>query len=133
MTVPVPYPVGWLQLADVKRQLALDDADTDDDALIKAVIDATEPEVCRARPDTVNPLPPVPSRRQRAGTPGTTTPADYPDAYQGAVMMAARVVRRRNSPAGIESFGESVTYVAAYDPDLDRFLRRGRYRLPGVG
>lgn len=133
MTVPVPYPVGWLLLADVKRQLALDDADTDDDVLIQACIDSTEPEVCRARPDTVNPVPPPASRRRPTTTALTTTPADYPDAYRGAVMMAARLVRRRNSPAGIESFGESVTYVAAYDPDLDRFLRRGRYRLPGVG
>jgi hypothetical protein len=48
-------------------------------------------------------------------------------------MLAARLVRRRLSPAGIESFGESVTYVASFDPDLDRFLRRDRFRLPGVG
>ncbi len=111
-------PVGWLALADVKNQLAIDGVDTDDDVLIQRAIDATEPEVTRSRPDAWT---------------DTTTPADYPDAYQGGVMLAARVVRRRNSPAGIESFGESVTYVAAYDPDLDRLLRRGRYRLPGVG
>ena len=119
MTIPAPaYPVGWLLLADVKRQLALDNTDTTDDVLINDCIEATEPEVCRARPDAC--IPP-------------STPADFPDAYRGGVMLAARLVRRRNSPAGIESFGESVTYVAAYDPDLDRFLRRGRYRLPGVG
>ncbi|MET0996218.1 MAG: head-tail connector protein [Mycobacterium sp.] len=114
------YPVGWLQLDDVKRQLAIDNVDTDDDVLIQACIDAAEPEVCRARPDAWTEDPP-------------STPADYPDAYRGGVMLAARLVRRRNSPAGIESFGESITYVAAYDPDLDRFMRRGRYRLPGVG
>jgi len=111
-------PVGWLALADVKQQLAIDGVDTDDDVLIQACIDAAEPEVTRARPDAWT---------------ETTTPADLPDAYRGGVMLAARLVRRRNSPAGIESFGESITYVAAYDPDLDRFMRRGRYRLPGVG
>jgi hypothetical protein len=117
MTSPAPWPSGWLLLADVKRQLAIDQSDTTDDALIQACIDAAEPEVERARPDAVTP----PSE------------SNYPDVYRGGVMLAARLVRRRNSPAGIESFGESVTYVAAYDPDLDRFMRRGRYRLPGVG
>ena len=116
---PAAAPTGWLLLADVKRQLALDNTDTTDDVLINDCIAATEPEVCRARPD--------------AWDDAGSTPADFPDAYRGGVMLAARLVRRRNSPAGIESFGESVTYVAAYDPDLDRFLRRGRYRLPGVG
>lgn len=116
------YPTGWLLIGDVKDQLRIDGIDTDDDVLIQRSIDATEPEVCRARPDAWDNDPAA-----------SSTPADYPDAYQGGVMMAARLVRRRNSPAGIESFGESVTYVAAYDPDLDRFLRRGRYRMPGVG
>lgn len=117
---PTGPPVGWLALADVKTQLAIDGVDTDDDVLIQSCIDAAEPEVTRARPDAWTEDP-------------ATTPADYPDAYRGGVMLAARLVRRRNSPAGIESFGESITYVAAYDPDLDRFMRRGRYRLPGVG
>ena len=112
-------PTGWLLLADVKRQLAIDDTDTDDDVLIQDIIDASESEVCRARPDSWDD--------------GGATPADSPDAYRGGVMLAARLVRRRLSPAGIESFGESVTYVASFDPDLDRFLRRNRFRLPGVG
>lgn len=111
-------PVGWLVLDDVKRQLRIDQTDTSDDDLIRDCVDAAEPEITRARPDSWT---------------DTTTPAAVPDAYRGAVMLAARLVRRRNSPAGIESFGESVTYVAAFDPDLDRFMRRGRYRLPGVG
>lgn len=112
------WPTGWLQLADVKRQLAIDGTDTADDVLITDIIAAAEPEVCRARPDSFS---------------DSTTPADVPDAYRGGVMLAARLVRRRLSPAGIESFGESVTYVASFDPDLDRFLRRNRFRMPGVG
>lgn len=115
---PDEWPTGWLLIADVKRQLAIDGTDEGDDVLIQACIDAAEPEVMRARPDAQTPPP---------------SATQYPDAYRGGVMLAARLVRRRNSPAGIESFGESVTYVAAYDPDLDRFMRRGRYRMPGVG
>lgn len=114
MTEPA-WPIGWLQPVDVKRQLRIDGTDTTDDQLIQDCCDAAEPEICRARPDAL-PFPPA-----------------VPDAYRGGVMLAARLVRRRNSPAGIESFGESVTYVASYDPDLDRFMRRGRYAMPGVG
>jgi hypothetical protein len=58
-----------------------------------------------------------------------------PDAevYQAAVMLAARLVRRRNSPGGVETFGESVTYVSRYDPEIGRALRTGLWALPGVG
>lgn len=60
-----------------------------------------------------------------------------PDAevYQGAVMLGARVARRRNSPGGTESFGPDgiVGYVARFDPDIERALRMGSYRQPAVG
>lgn len=112
MTAPAP---GWLDIGDVKRQLRIDAADTTDDDLITDCSLAAEPEVIRARPDAA------------------ADPKASPDAYRGAVMLAARLVRRRNSPAGIESFAESVTYVASFDPDLDHLLRRNRYRMPGVG
>lgn len=110
-----PAAPGWLAIEDVKRQLRIDAADTDDDDLIADCCAAAEPEVTRARPDAA------------------ADPTLVPDAYHGAVMLAARLVRRRNSPAGIESFAESVTYVASFDPDLDHLLRRNRYRMPGVG
>lgn len=52
----------------------------------------------------------------------------------GATMLAARVYRRRNSPAGIESLGEmGPTYVSRYDPDLDMMLGFGRWQQPKVG
>lgn len=52
----------------------------------------------------------------------------------GATMLAARVYRRRNSPAGIESLGEmGPTYVSRYDPDLDMMLGFGRWQTPKVG
>jgi len=113
-TAPAP---GWLLPADVATYLRLPDpVPPADQQLLDDVCLSAEPVVTRHRPDIGNP-------------PATLTP----DVYQGAVMLAARLFRRRNSPAGIESMGESVTYVASFDPDLDQFLRRGRYRIPGVG
>jgi hypothetical protein len=110
-------PAGWLLPADVGAYLRLPDPvpDTDADLLVD-VCAAAEPVVVRHRPDI-----------------GDVAAAIPPDIYQGSVMLAARLYRRRNSPAGIESMGEAVTYVASFDPDLDQFLRRGRYRMPGVG
>lgn len=53
---------------------------------------------------------------------------------QGAVMLAARITRRRNSPAGVEAFTElGPTYVSRYDVDLDRFLGMGGHRRIVVG
>lgn len=52
-----------------------------------------------------------------------------PMVVRGAVMLAARITRRRNSPAGVESFTElGPTYVSRYDVDLDRLLGLGNYR-----
>jgi hypothetical protein len=55
------------------------------------------------------------------------------DVRQGIVMLSARTFRRRNSPAGIESIAEQVTFVASYDPDIERLLRIGRQAAPGIG
>ena len=57
-----------------------------------------------------------------------------PDAetYRVAVMYAAREYRRRNSPAGIETFGETTSFVSRYDPDIDRGLQTGAYARPVV-
>jgi len=54
------------------------------------------------------------------------------ETYQGAVMYAAREYRRRNSPAGIEMFGDVTSFVSRYDPDIDRALQTGAYARPVV-
>ena len=115
---------AWLDVADVKEQLRLSSADTADDDLVTRCAAAVEPQVQRARPDGW----PQP-------TPQVVSPPYTPDAetYQAAVMLAARLVRRRNSPGGVETFGESVTYVSRYDPEIARALRTGLWALPGVG
>lgn len=120
----------WLDPADVKAQLRLAGSDVADDDLVVRCSAAVEPQVERARPDmyaalVVDPriaLPPDPDSYE-------------PDAevYQAAVMLAARLVRRRNSPAGIESFAMSVTYVSRYDPDIARALHADAWAHPAVG
>ncbi len=52
----------------------------------------------------------------------------------GATMLAARVWRRRNSPAGVESYGDlGPTYVRRNDPDVAILLGMGFYTEPQVG
>jgi hypothetical protein len=118
------YTPTWLDVADVKEQLRLSGADTADDDLVTRCAAAVEPQVQRNRPDGYP-----------AAVPLLAAPVYAPDAevYQAAVMLAARLVRRRNSPGGVETFGESVTYVSRYDPEIARALRTGLWALPGVG
>ena len=53
----------------------------------------------------------------------------------GAVMLAARLVRRRNSPQGVAAFTEQggAAYVSRHDPDVAQMLRIGSYAAPQVG
>jgi hypothetical protein len=111
----------WLSPVDVKDWLRINDQDVDDDALIVRCCAMTEIYAERCRPefwDELNPLQYVPDA----------------EVYQGAVMYAAREVRRRNSPAGIQAFADGqVTFVARYDSDIERALRTGAWSRPGVG
>lgn len=79
--------------------------------------------------DYVDRLPSVP---RISGTDGSTSWA--PSAKFGAILLAARLVRRRNSPAGIESFtADGATYITRHDPDIAMMLRVGRQAAPKVG
>lgn len=53
--------------------------------------------------------------------------------YLGALMLAARLYRRRNSPAGVEAVGDSMTYVTRYDSDISRLLRIDQFNRPVIG
>lgn len=54
-----------------------------------------------------------------------------PETLAGAIMLAARLVRRRNSPAGIEGFTETgAAYVRRNDPDVAVLLRLNH---PAIG
>lgn len=49
----------------------------------------------------------------------------------GAIMLTARLHRRRNSPSGVESLTEmGATYVSRYDSDIARMLRLDAFMGP---
>ena len=114
----------WLDVADVKAWLRIAGADTIDDDLLTRCAAAVEPQVQRARPD-----------QYPAPTPQVAVPPYTPDAevYQAAGMLAAKMYRRRNSPGGIESYGDQVLYPARWDGEIDLALRTANRRLPAVG
>ena len=116
----------WLDPVDVTGWLRVNlPGPAGDDAETVRVCAMTEAYVERCRPeftDTTTEPPPVPGY--------------VPDAevYHGAVMYAARELRRRNSPAGIETFADGgATFVAKYDADIERALRTGQWSRPAVG
>jgi hypothetical protein len=119
MPAPTPrtFTPVWLAPADVKAWLKLNNQDASDDALIDAVCCQTEIYVARCRPEWLNPD-------------GSYDPDD--ETYQGARMFAAREYRRRNSPSGIEAFGDVTSFVSRFDPDIDRALQTGVFARPVV-
>jgi hypothetical protein len=113
---------GPATLAGVKELLKV--TTTADDALILGAVDAANAYVAvlPARPMIVLP----------------TDPPTYdwpPDVVLGATMLAGRWYRRRNSPAGVESFSDlgGAIYVQRNDPDIAMMLRTGAYARPMVG
>lgn len=52
----------------------------------------------------------------------------------GADMMAGRLFRRRESPAGVAAFGDmGAVYVMRNDPDVAMLLGLGTWQSPGLG
>jgi hypothetical protein len=134
---PVFVPL-WLAPSDVSDWLTQSGAAPADMDRITRVCAAVEPQVQDARPDRwVYPVPPAALLRaaREAAVPLAVEGTYVPDAevYQAAVQLAARVVRRRNSPGGLESMAESVMYVSKWDPDIQRALRQGPWRRAQVG
>lgn len=118
---PLFAPV-WLSSASVKAWLQLHAQDTSDDALLEQVCASVEPYVQRYRPEFLVTDPDT----------GVSTYTPDAEAYQGAVMYAAREYRRRNSPAGVEMFGDQTSFVTRYDPDIDRYLHTGPWSPPKI-
>jgi hypothetical protein len=48
-------------------------------------------------------------------------------------MLAARYVRRRATPSGVESTADGAVYLPRRDGDVDQLLRIGAYAMPSVG
>lgn len=62
-------------------------------------------------------------------------PVDWPAPIKvGAMLLAARLWRRRNTPGGVEAAGDfGIAYVRRNDPDIAQLLQLGEYAGPGVG
>lgn len=103
----VPAAKTWLRLTD-----------TDDDEQLELVVAAVNAQVRSWR------------CAQRAV--GAT---EWPGGIAlGATMLAARLYRRQNSPAGVEAFGsDGAVYVSRNDPDIGQLLQLGTHQLPTVG
>jgi hypothetical protein len=56
---------------------------------------------------------------------------ETPDVVDGTIKLAARLYRRRNTPGGVEAFGDAgLAYVSRADPEVSTLLR---LRTPRVG
>lgn len=116
-------------LALVKVQLDIDD--TDDDTRLTAIVGAVNVFVRR-----------LPVAEGITGQTVADPDADPPvlalpwptDVRQGATMLASRLWKRKNSPAGVEVVGtDGPLYVRRNDPDIAMLLQLGEWAAPAVG
>lgn len=57
-----------------------------------------------------------------------------PDHVLGAIMLAAHLYRRRNTPGGVEAFNDvGIAYVQRSDPHVSQLLGLGAWTPPRVG
>lgn len=113
---------GPATLAGARLALGImDPDDVRDDARIEAKVNAANRFV----------------RSQRCAVPaiGLDDWSTLADVTEGANMLVARLFRRKNSPAGVETIGPdgSAAYVARNDPDVSMLLQLGTWRGPQLG
>lgn len=61
-------------------------------------------------------------------------PESDPALMLGTIRLAARYVRRQQSPDGMVQLGDmGAARVSTFDPDIDRLLRIGRFALAVLG
>lgn len=114
--MPVPAN-GPATLAKVKAHLRI--TDSADDALITPIVNAVNTRVLSW---------PVASAAEDAANWDVPAVAHI---VEGAVMLAARLFRRRNSPDGVAAFGAAgPVYVQRTDPDIALLLQIGAYKKP---
>lgn len=114
MTTPVD-PAPWLPAADVLGHLGIDDPESAAGVDAERARLAAAAHVERARPDLF--------------LAGVFT-ADAAVRY-GAALLAARLYARKQSPAGLASYGEfGPAAVLRLDPDIERLVGIGRYAKP---
>ena len=118
----------WLDPADVRKWLRDNAQPPANDALeLDRVCAETEIHVQRCRPDAY-----VTTEHTDPDSPVVTYVPDA-EIYQGAVMYAARALRRRNTPTGVEFTETGAVFSPRFDPQIDQALHTGAYVHPGVG
>jgi hypothetical protein len=110
--ITTPQVKAWLHITDAA-----------DDALIDDVVAATNAWVAATAYVRELPVPPD-------DDPEGLWPLDV---QQGAVMLAARLYRRRNTPSGVEPLTDGAVYLPRRDADVDALLHQGYYAPPRVG
>ena len=120
----VGLPVGGpTTVPKVRVALSMPPADVRDDDELATIVAAVNSEV----------------RTWRVAADAATDPFDpeatWPERIEhGATMLAARLFRRKGSPAGVESFGSlGAAYVMRTDPDIAMLLKLGSWTRPQVG
>lgn len=109
---------GPTSRALVKAHLSIGESDTRDDAKLDQIVAAVNNLVRTMRVS-------------QAAVDAATWPERI---VYGATMLAARLFRRKNSPAGVESFGQlGAAYVMRNDPDIAQLLQLGSYQQPQIG
>lgn len=119
----VGLPVGGpATVPQAKDELGIDPEDVRDDARLQLRVDAVNAQV-RSWPCSA---PAVDADDWAAPELG--------DVVLGANMLVARLFRRKNSPAGVESFGSNgAVYVMRTDPDIAQMLKLGAWSGPQLG
>lgn len=113
---------GPVTVDGLKDQLSI--TDDVDDQFIERVVLAVNVKIKRWPVSAMASQPGVPEGDRK--WPG--------DIAEGAMMLAVRLYRRRNSPSGVESFGaEGAMYVVRHDPDIAMLLEIGNHAPPQVG
>lgn len=112
-------PAGPASLDAVKELLK--NTPATDDPLIAAAVAAVNAWVARL---------PWATDHDDAGVPSWRADVTY-----GGNLLAGRLYRRRNSPAGVESFSDigGAVYVQRNDPDIAMMLGIGTYARPVIG
>jgi hypothetical protein len=104
------------ELSELKSDMKI--VDTRDDARLQFVLDAAVAFAERVHAGTYS-----------FGDPLSVLPGAPPDIALGVLRLAGRLHLRRRSPDGLVSNGDlGVARVATTDPDIERFLRIGRFR-----
>src|SRR5215212_5754719 len=111
---------GPATLATVKAELSYTTVDAARDARLQLRVDAANAYV-RTLPIASDAL-----------TYSVAPPAWPPYVTMGATMLATRLWRRKDSPAGVEAYADTAVYVARNDPDIAQLLKIGNYTPPRV-